>query len=372
MTEGHPHHHRVPTDLVQIPIIWRYELLRYLRSKRLIASIAIALLVIGLIFIIPPAFGSPYTGSETREIVSIVSLSSLDPDAWSLPFTAAGLLAHGGVDVDSLIIYVNNSEIPSGMTTWIVSGTQGIPDELLPGTDVVILFAMDVSGSVVTATYDWVTPAEDFESGFLSFAQILIVIAATFFGADAIVGEYQNRTGYLMFPNPVKRETLFLGKYAASMTAGILVMVVFYASIILLSVFTVGAIDNDIGLSFAYALEFTVVAMAIAYLISSIMKGTTGATVLTFFLFIMILPIVDSVSMFAGVKLEGSVTFSAGVIQYILSDPYPVDTTMDVGAGFTLHSYYPDPGLAALIMLIYAVVAVVISLVLFKRKELAG
>jgi ABC-2 type transport system permease protein len=369
MTEGPPHDHRVPADLVQIPIIWRYELLRYLRSKRLIASIAIAFLVIGLIYIIPLAFGSPYTGSETDEPVTTYELGL--PPALS-PIHSTGSLDHAGVDLDSVTISVNHTVIPRGPTTWTITDS-GLSVGELPIPKGTLLFNFNVTGSNVTASYDWATPAEDFEGTFLGFTSTLIIIAATFFGADAIVGEYQNRTGYLMFPNPVKRQTLFLGKFAASMTAGIIVVVVFYASVVLLSVFTVGAIDADIGLSFAFALEFTVAAMAIAYLISSVLKGTTGATVLTFFLLIMILPLVDGISMVAGVKLEGSVTFAAGVIQFILADPYPVDSTMDdVGAGFTIHNYYPDPALAALTMLVYAVVAIVLSLILFKRKELAG
>jgi ABC-2 type transport system permease protein len=370
MTEGPPQRQKVPTDLVQIPIIWRYELLRYFRSKRLIASIAIAVIVIGLIYIIPPAFGSPYTGSETDEPVTTDELG-LPPGI--LPYHSVGTLSHAGVDIDYVTISVNQTSVPRGSTTWTItdSGLAGGEFGIPKGT-AVILFTMNVTGSNVTASYDWSTPAGDFEGAFLSFASILIIIAATFFGADAIVGEYQNRTGYLMFPNPVKRETLFFGKFAASMTAAIFVVVIFYASVILLSVFTVGAIDDDIGLSFAFALAYTTVAMAVAYLISSILKGTTGATVLTFFLFVMILPIVDGVSMVAGVKLEGSVTFAAGVIQYILSDPYPVDATMDVGGGYTIHSYYPDPAIAALTMLIYAAVSIVLSLILFKRKQLAG
>ncbi len=371
MTEGPPHRQKVPTDLVQIPIIWKYEMLKYLRSKRLIASIAIAFLVIGLIYIIPPAFGSPYSGSETDETVATYELG-LPPG--TLPYHSTGTLDNAGVDSDSVVISVNHTVVPRGSTTWTIT-TSGVSagEFTIPRGTAVILFTMNVTGANVTASYDWSTPAEDFEGTFLSFASILIIIAATFFGADAIVGEYQNRTGYLMFPNPVKRETLFFGKFAASMTAAILVVAIFYASVILLSVFTIGAIDDDIGLSLAFALAYSTVAMAVAYLISSILKGTTGATVLTFFLFVMILPIVDGVSMVAGVKLEGSVTFSAGVIQYILSDPYPVDTTFDdMGAGFTMHNFVPDPAVAALTMLVYAVVAIVLSLILFKRKQLAG
>lgn len=371
MSEGAPHEHKVPSDLTQVPIIWKYELLRYLRSKRLIASVAIAFVVIGLIYILPPALGTPYSGTRTDSRVQIVGLEAMGVPLGSLPFQSIGLLNDTGVHLSTIAVFVNGTELPKGATTWVITGTSGAPDVSIPGVDVVLLFFGNMSMSTVTASYDWSMPAQDFEGTFLGFASILIVICATFFGADAIVGEYQNRTGYLMFPNPVRREVLFFGKYAASMTAGMAVIAIFYVSIIVLSVFSVGAIDNDIGLSFAFALEYMMATMAIAYLISSILKGTTGATVLTFFMFVMILPIVDSVSMFAGVKISASITFAGEVLQYIIQNPYPVDTTTSMGA-FSFNQYYPDPALAALTMLVYAAVAIVLSLILFKRKELSG
>jgi ABC-2 type transport system permease protein len=371
MPEGAPHQQKVPSDLTQIPIIWKYELLRYLRSKRLLASIAVAFVVIGLIYILPPALGHPYSGTSTDSEVTVVGLSSLGLPPGSLPYGSIGLLNHSGVDLGSIVVSVNGTVVTKG-TDWFIAGRDGAPDVNVPLADVVLLFTKDLTTSNVTATYDWTTSAKDFESTFLNFANILIVICATFFGADAIVGEYQNRTGYLIFPNPVKRETLFFGKYAASMTAGIFVVALFYASITLLSMFTVNAADGRLASSFGFAVEYLVATTAIAYFISSILKGTTGATVLTFFLFIMILPIVDGVSMFSGVKISASVTFAAGVIQYIIQNPYPVDTSQTVPAGITIHSYYPDPTTAAITMLAYAIVAILLSLVLFRRKELAG
>jgi ABC-type transport system involved in multi-copper enzyme maturation permease subunit len=38
----------------------------------------------------------------------------------------------------------------------------------------------------------------------------------------------------------------------------------------------------------------------------------------------------------------------------------------------SFYSFYPDPAMAALVMLIYAVVAVIMSMVLFKKKQLTG
>ncbi len=371
MSESTPHEHKVPTDIAQIPIVWRYELLKYLRSKRLIASIAVAFLVVGLIYALPIAFGHPYSGHATDSEVKIVGLDSLGVPPGTLPFESVGLLNDTGVHVNTIRVSINGTVVPSG-TLWFVAGTNGAPSVNVPGSEVVLLFVSNVSADQVTASYDWTESAENFETGFLTFASILIIICATFFGADAIVGEYQNRTGYLMFPNPIKREALFFGKFAASMTAGIVVMVIFYASVVVLSVVSVGAIDADLGLSFAFAIEYLVAVMAVAYLISSLLKGTTGSTVLTFFLFIMILPIIDSVSILSGVKLGGSVTFAAGVIQYIIQDPYPVDSTSSFGGGFTFYNFYPEPAIAAITIAVYAVVAIVLSIILFKRKQLSG
>lgn len=370
MVEGKPHEQKVPSDIAQVPIIWRYELLRYLRSWRLIASIAIALFVIGLIYILPLALGSPYSGSETNQEVTIVSSGLINAPP-GLPYQSFGLVNHSGVVYDSLKIFINGSESARGPTTWVIANTNGAPKISIPGVDILLLFNANENASTVTASYDWRTPAEQFDGNFLNFANLLIVICATFFGADAIVGEYQNRTGYLLFPNPVKREALFFGKYSASMTAGIAVLGIFYGSITVLSVLTIGGIDGDLGLSFGYALEYLLAVMAIAYLISSILKGSTGAIVLTFFLFVIILPIIDGVSAVAGVKVSASITFAAGVIQFILQTPYPHDTTQTIQA-FTLHQYYPDPAIAAITIFVYAAIAIVLSLVLFKRKELSG
>jgi ABC-2 type transport system permease protein len=371
MSENAPREHKVPTDLAQIPIVWRYELLKYLRSRRLIASIAVAFLVVGLIYALPIAFGHPYSGHATDTEVKIVGLGSLGVPPGTLPFESVGVLNDTGVHADTITVSINGTVVPRG-TLWFVAGENGTPSVNVPGSEVVLLFVNNVSADLVTASYDWSQSAQNFESGFLSFASILIVICATFFGADAIVGEYQNRTGYLMFPNPIKRQSLFFGKFAASMTAGIVVMVIFYASVLVLSVVSVGAVDSDLALSFAFALEYMVAVMAIAYLISSVLKGTTGATVLTFFLFIMILPILDSISMVSGVKLGGSITFAGGVIQYIIQDPYPVDSSSSFGGGFTFYNFYPEPVMAAITMAGYAIVAIVLSIILFKRKQLSG
>ncbi|MEW5748538.1 MAG: ABC transporter permease [Candidatus Thermoplasmatota archaeon] len=365
MSEELKAQHNIPSDLEQLPVIWRYELLRYLRSWRLYASIVIVVAVMALLYLLPPLLGEGYSGTDTETLLWVTPTGGLPDDP--VPVYAVGMINRSQIDTASLTLYRDGAEYASaGGTVWSLTEV-----EYGSATVYTIVFLEDVTGSEITATYDWYISPESFETLFLNFASFLIIICATFFGADAIVGEFQNRTGYLVFPNPMRRSVLFAGKFMASITAGLMVVVFFYAVLAGLSLVSARGLDDDLLLSFLYAVEFLLAAMAVAYLVSSLLKGTTGATVLTFFLFIMILPIVDSVSMFSGVKLEGSVTFSAGAMIYVLTDPYPADEVQDYGA-FRMTMFYPDPALAHVVMLGYALAATALGIWLFNRKQLAG
>lgn len=369
MAEEHESAHGVPSDITQIPVVWRYEVLRYLRSWRLPATLAVVGAILALLFLIPPLAGQPYGGTDVN-VPLYVEPVDLPPGVAPGPAVPQymGLLNRSVIVADTLEISLNGTPYPSlDGANWVFSsredGDLGIN---------AVLFMEDINGAVVTATYDWHASTETFGSNFVGFVSILIVICATFFAADSLVGEFQNKTGYLLFPNAVKRGTLFVGKFLASVTMGVVVIGIYYGVVAVLSRVSVGGVDDDYLLSFLFAIEYVIAATAIGYFISSLLKGTTGAIVLTFFMLFMILPIVDATSMFSGVKMEGSATFAAGVISYILIDPYPVDAMTDVGMGMELHSFYPTPETAAIVLLVYAVAACALSMVLFKRKQLAG
>jgi len=377
MEQNSKPHRKLPSDIGQIPVVWSYEILKYLRSWRLVASLVIVVAMLLLLYALPPALGQPYTGTDTESVIRVQDLGAFNMTipGFTVP-ESYGTINRSLIDENSLTLYLNGTPYPSdngrNWTFTKLSFADELPTYMGGASRLnVIFFTENLTGSVVTATYDWSTTTEDFDGLFLSFVSILIIISATFFGADAIVGEFQNRTGYLVFPTPLKRWVLFTGKFAASMTAGLVVTVAFYSGIALLSFATVDGVDDDFGLSMLFAIEFLLAATAVAYLISSVLKGSTGATVLTFLMFIIILPIIDSVSTFTGAKIDASLTFASGVIGYIILDPYPVDTSSDM-FGFTFYSFYPEPWVAAIVCFAYAAVCFVLSMLLFYRKQLSG
>jgi len=280
-----------------------------------------------------------------------------------------GVVNRSDLEPSTFKLYKDGALEPQG-ANWTLSPSISFGGFAV--SNAILFTTADFAGHTYTATYDWAVSTQSFAMLFMNFVNFLVIICATFFGADSIVSEYQNRTGYLIFPNPVKRSTLFFGKYAASMSAAVLVVGLFYVGIVSLSLITLGDLDKGFGLSFAFAVEYLIAAIAIAYLVSSILKGSTGALVLTFFLFLLILPIIDGVSLFTNTKIEWSLTFAAGVLMFILQHPYPVDQSQAIPGFGNFGVFYPSPEMAAIVMAVYAVVAMALALVLFKRKQLLG
>ena len=212
---------------------------------------------------------------------------------------------------------------------------------------------------------------------YANFATILIVIGATLFGGDAIVSEYQGRTGYLLFPNPIKKVSIIVGKFVSSVAALVLILVIYYA-IALVAGLVMGNGFSTLGLaSLGLSILYGISALAVAFLISSFMKGTAGSLILTFALFFFVLDIISSIlGSLGGIKPWFLLNFAGTSLSYVTTDPYPVDSveTIDFGAGqaMTFYSFYPDISLSIAVMVVYAIVALVLAYLIFKRREMSA
>jgi ABC-2 type transport system permease protein len=268
-----------PSDINQVGVVVKYEVLKYLRSKRLLGLIIIEALVLLLLTALPPLLGNKYA-----------------------------------------------------------------------------------------------TNADAFINGYTSFVATLIVIGATLFAGDAIVSEFQGRTGYLLFPKPVKRSTLLAGKFIASAGAMFLVLIIYYVVALVLGLAITGGFSWLGVESLLLAMLFSLAALAVGYLISSFMKGATGALILTFALFLFILTLISGMLTLGGVEPWFLVNFAGEVIGYITQVPYPTSSTGDpgVGPGFSMATYVPDVGISIAVMLAYLVVSLMMAYFFFKRREMSA
>lgn len=210
---------------------------------------------------------------------------------------------------------------------------------------------------------------------YINFVNMLVILSITLFGADTLVGEFQNKTAYFIFPNPVRRESIFIGKYIASTLCAFAVLGTYYGLTAITTIGSTHGIPIQLDQSFLLALVYVASGMAVAFLISALMRGTTGANIFTFFLFLIIFNIIDSLLSFAGIKPSASLTFAGGVLSNIMTSPYPVDKIITTGGGaggnhsITMHQYYSSIGVGIAVMLIYLFVCGIAALFLFKRRE---
>jgi len=269
---------KIPSDLNQAITVARYEILKYLRGKKLLIVLSIIALIFILFLAVPPAFGHDYPANST-----------------------------------------------------------------------------------------------DFSMQFLSFAGLIVLLCATFFGSDALVSEFQQRTAFLLFPNPVKRWVILAGKFLASLAASALTLGIFYALIAV----TVGIIDRDVpsalAPSLAIALIYMTSVVSVAYFLSAYLKSTVSASILTFFLFFLILPIIDSVLTFAAVKPWFSLSFVGGIMTYIMESPYPTDSSIMLPMGqngMQIMQYYPVISVSLVVIFAYAVISLGLAYRGFGRRDL--
>ena len=204
----------------------------------------------------------------------------------------------------------------------------------------------------------------------ISFVSFLIVIVAAFFGSSSISSEFNQNTGYVLFSNPVSRTSIWFGKFIATEIIAFSVIVLYYSIIV-----SYVAMSHEIPIQIIISLLFSFISstmiMSIAFLISSIFRGQTSSAILVFALFIIIFPMIDGIMvMINGEKPWFTPTFSSGIIKYVLTVPYPIDGNM-INIPFFTNSFVPKIIDSLGVMVSYIVTCVVLSVLIFKRKELA-
>jgi ABC-2 type transport system permease protein len=206
----------------------------------------------------------------------------------------------------------------------------------------------------------------------LSFGPSMASLGAVFFAGDAIAGEFESKTGFILFTNPVKRITLVIGKYLACYIAVALLVAFNYLIIAITLLVLYGDVPIETAQSFGLALLFAGSFLSVTFFFSSVSKGAMGATVMSLILVIVIFGIIESVLMMAGkpswfLLSTGGDTIGAvyGEYSILLGEILPYDTELP----FEIETI--DIGLAATAMAVYLVVGFFLSIWISKMRQLA-
>jgi ABC-2 type transport system permease protein len=204
-----------------------------------------------------------------------------------------------------------------------------------------------------------------------SFIPLVTILAGIFFGGDAISGEFQNKTGYFLVANPLRRSSIYIGKWLGAFIASMIVFVVFAG-------ITVGNATYYFGLSIPYqfvesllfSILYLMAVLGLTFLFSALFKSSAMSITVTAILFLFVFSILQTVlNSLIGIEPWFVITYGAGIIGNVLADQYP--TTQAVrgigGRERTVYAVSIPAGLA--IMLGYFIITAVLGLIVFEKRE---
>ncbi len=156
---------------------------------------------------------------------------------------------------------------------------------------------------------------------YVMIMSILVLIAVTLFASTALVSEFEERTALILFTKPIRKWTIFLGKFAASLLVTVGFVVIYYLIVIALSLIGPGYVDGAIFTSLGLAVCYTFGCAGIGFLISSVMKKASTSSILTFFTLALLLDMLLAVVVIAA-HIDNPwyvITYASGDILNVLN-----------------------------------------------------
>ena len=243
----------------------------------------------------------------------------------------------------------------------------------------ILLIITLIISAILTALVGYYRP-ESFLSDSLSFyrswwgnsANFVIILSGIFFGGDAISGEFQNKTGYFVVPNPLRRSSLYVGKWLSAFIAASIIFLIFAGITVGNGLYYFGAnVPIQFVQSLFYAWFYLVAVMGVTFFFSSLFKSTSMSILVTAILFLFVFQlIVTLVSSLVKIEPWFIVTYGAGIIGNVLTVPYPDPLIVQhVGRNITVNIYNASVPEGLAIMGLYFIITAALGLLFFERKE---
>lgn len=203
-----------------------------------------------------------------------------------------------------------------------------------------------------------------------AFAPIVTMLAGVFFGADAISGEFQNKTGYFSIPNPIKRSTVYFGKWLAAFAASSIMLAIFAVITVCIGVVH-GGVPSEFGLSLLFAWFFLAAVVGFTFFFSSLFKNTTYSIFIAAMLLLVVFTAITNLTGMIPLEPWFILNYAAQIVGSILAAPYPQHVTPNVnmGKGIIETTYAATVPEGLVIIAVYFAVTTLLGLMLFEKHE---
>ncbi|HEY32830.1 MAG TPA: ABC transporter permease [Dehalococcoidia bacterium] len=207
----------------------------------------------------------------------------------------------------------------------------------------------------------------------LSIGPSLATIGAVFFAGDAIAGEFESKTGFILFTNPVRRITLVTGKYLAGLAAVAMLIVLGYIIVSISLLVIYGTVPVETAKSFGLCLLYGGSVLSITFFFSSISKGSMGATVITLVFIMVISSVIDGILIMADAPHWFMISTNGDSIATVYGGYELFLEGLPMGGTHMPDRWFqsPDINLMIVSMVIYLVAGFALSLWIGRRRQLS-
>lgn len=133
----------------------------------------------------------------------------------------------------------------------------------------------------------------DMLQAYLSYVNMFVVLIVGLIGSVAIVSEYEERTALILFTRPIKKTTVFLGKFVSSVIVAFLLVLVYYAGVSIMTLIYEGAVSEDMLQSLCMCFMYLFAATGISFVFSSLLKKTSVCIIFTILAIMVVIPVIS-------------------------------------------------------------------------------
>jgi len=272
--------------------------------------------------------------------------------------------------------------VPGSLNQVAVTTRYTFLDYLRSRRFAILMILMLVISAILTFVFAYRRPASALVDPLAFYstwwgmsATFVVILSGIFFGGDAISSEFQNRTGYFVLPNPVRRSSVYVGKYVAALIAASIVLIIFTLITVSNGLYYFGFnIPGVFWESAFFDWVYLLAVLGFAFFVSSLFKsGSYSILVNAIFLLFAFSLIEGLVAGLVNIEPWFVLTYGAGIVGNVLMSTYPAHyipaPTTGPGARFAIPSYNATIPEGLVILVAYFIFTAILGLYLFERKE---
>ena len=238
-----------------------------------------------------------------------------------------------------------------------------------------LTLAFEVQAGIPAVQVEQLYRPSEYLSNYLDNTGLFVVLAAAFFGGDALSVDFSSGAGYYTLVLPIRRPVLLAGRYAAATLVTLAVIGVYYAFGTAGAAYFFGVQGLPLGrlaFSLGISVVFILAALSVAFTVSSFVRSPAAGVLITVLALYVAFTTLQAVVELAGIEPWFSLAYAGGAMAAVLDTDFVHLQAVPLGEDqyYTIWSATVTEGLE--IMAAYIAVFLPLSAYLYQRKESTG